>query len=75
MRVERDRADEFCGCGVMRRYGDCHRDGDLALSPDALRAMEAGSRRAYYADLARQGRPSEPPSDVWSATLGIYQAR
>lgn len=64
-RVDRDRVDEFCGCGAMRRYAECHRDGDRSLSKDALHMMETLSRRAYYADLARQGRARGLPPAVW----------
>ena len=61
VRVERDRPDEYCGCGRPRRYGDCCRDADRRLTPRELRDMEYISRRAYFAELARQHRPFLPP--------------
>jgi hypothetical protein len=69
MRVNRDRPDEFCGCGAARLYAECHRNGDRTISPTTLRAMEAQSRWAYYADLARQGRAGALPPTVWRAAL------
>jgi hypothetical protein len=69
VRVSRDRPDEFCGCGAMRRYTDCHRDGDLAISVNSLRVMGATTYHAYYADLARQGRAGALPRRVWCEAL------
>lgn len=65
VRRERDRVEEFCGCGARKRYRDCHRGGDLKLSAAELQRMELDNRRAYYEELARERRPVRPPADAW----------
>jgi hypothetical protein len=65
-RRERDRVDEFCGCGAKRAYGACHRARDLQLSRAELSRMEGQSRRAYFRELAIERRPTRPPTTVWT---------
>lgn len=64
-RRERARAEEFCGCGEKRLYGECHRRADLVISAAELQRMERESRRAYFEELARERRPVVPPADAW----------
>jgi hypothetical protein len=61
MRVQRDRPDEFCGCGKQRRYRHCCRDRDRAQQPYALWREAHLARVLYMGELARQGRPAGPP--------------
>lgn len=64
-RVERDRQNEFCGCGGPKRYAYCHRQSDLALSGPALRKSREKTHHAYFMELLRQRRPSKPPEEAW----------
>lgn len=68
MRRERDRPNEFCGCGAPERYGSCHRDSDQALSGEWLRDAERSSRIIYFDELARERRPMQPPDAAWEAS-------
>lgn len=73
-RVERDRATEYCGCGGPRRYWECHRANDRAMSPHELHEQRAISHRAYFADLARQMRAERPlATTLGSALSGIRE--
>jgi len=57
-RVERDRPNEFCGCGEgMKRYHECCREADRQLTPYKLWSSRYASRQAYYDELTRQRRP------------------
>lgn len=61
-RVERDQPHEFCGCGEgMKRYHECCRAPDRLQTPFQLWAGRYASARAYYSELARQGRPASLP--------------
>lgn len=68
-RIERDRPREYCGCGSHRRYGDCHRSTDRALSLQTLRERRGATHHEYFADLMRQMRPTRPPRTVLAAAL------
>jgi hypothetical protein len=60
-RIQRDRADEHCGCGEgTRRYRECCRDVDRKLSHYQLWAGQHFSAQAYCTELVRQGRPAIP---------------
>lgn len=61
VRVQRNRPDEFCGCGEQRRYRDCCRDADFAKRPFELWREANAGRVRYLGDLARQGRSAQPP--------------
>jgi hypothetical protein len=70
VRVGRDRPDEYCGCGMRRRYRECCRETDLARSPyDRWREGYMG-RAEYLAQLKRQARPSVPPQALLQ--LGLH---
>lgn len=63
-RVERDRADEYCGCGKLQRYRDCCREIDRSRTTyDRWREGYLG-RMQYLDELARQGRPPGPPEQL-----------
>jgi hypothetical protein len=71
-RVERDRPNEFCGCGEgMKRYRECCRDADRRLTPCQLWAGRCASTRAYYDELARQRRPIALPSSPTPVPVGV----
>lgn len=56
VRVQRDRSEEFCGCGKHRRYRDCCRDDDLAIPAyDRWRGAYV-ARMHYINELGGQGR-------------------
>lgn len=58
-RLERNRLDEFCGCGEgLKRYRDCCLDADRNLSPFQLWAGEYSGIQAYHSELKRQERPA-----------------
>ena len=62
-RVERDRPDEFCGCGEgMKRYHECCREADRQLTPYQLWASRYAATHAYYDELTRQRRSIALPS-------------
>ncbi len=63
--TQRDRANEFCGCGGQKRYLDCHRQRDRALSDLALNRSRDEVHSAYFMELMRQERPSTPPEWAW----------
>ena len=65
-RVERDRRDEFCGCGGSRTYSECHRQSDFSLSPAQLERARLDSHNYYYGDLRRQRRATKPPENAWT---------
>lgn len=65
-RLERYRPDEFCGCGSAERYGDCHLGEDRARDPAELARMRVATDRAYFEELAREGRPLAPPRAAWT---------
>jgi len=71
VRVRRDRCDEFCGCGKLRRYRDCCRDEDRARSQYALWREARLSRAMYRGELTRQGRPAGPPESI--LRLGMFE--
>ena len=64
-RVARDRSNEYCGCGGLRRYGKCHRQQDQRLDAQVLIEREQAVRGLYYQDLRRQTRPHRPPILAW----------
>jgi hypothetical protein len=70
-RVERDRADEYCGCGKLRRYRDCCRAVDRSWS--AYDRWHEGylGRMEYLGELARQARPPSPPVSLLRLGFGI----
>jgi hypothetical protein len=61
VRVERDRPDEFCGCGSERLYGDCHREADRALGVLQRYQQHYAAERGYLAEIEVMGRSSMPP--------------
>jgi hypothetical protein len=65
VRRERDRVEEFCGCGGKQKYRECHRARDLKLSGAELRQMELDNRRAYFEELGSERRPIRPPVEAW----------
>ena len=65
VRVERDRPDEFCGCGKALAYGACHRQSDFAMSWLERAQRHYSSQRAYRDELAAQGRAPGLP-DHWA---------
>lgn len=64
-RVERDRPDEFCGCGAATTYMNCHRHSDFAITPAQLERSRLDAQHSYYADLMRQGRACSLPERTW----------
>ena len=66
-RVERDAADEFCGCGGARSYADCCRAADLRRTSTSRMAEEFWGRRHYVNQLAMQSRTPAPPLFVSAA--------
>jgi hypothetical protein len=64
-RIERDRGDEFCGCGAVKTYAECHRRSDFALSAERLESSQAEVQSCYFADLRRQHRAAGPPARTW----------
>ena len=64
VRVGRDRQDEYCGCGSARKYRDCCRESDRALSfIERVRRHQAGEN-AYLVELDAMGRSRTPPKFV-----------
>lgn len=61
-RVERDRGNEYCGCGLPRRYGDCCRQADLQLSKKQLDRARRDSQGVYFDDLIQERRRGTPPT-------------
>jgi hypothetical protein len=61
IRVERDRVDEYCGCGKAVRYADCHRAADLELGVVERCRRFHGAQQGYLAELEHQGRTPAPP--------------
>jgi hypothetical protein len=60
-RLERDRPDEYCGCGAgMKRYRECCRNADRKLTPFQLWTAQHAATQAYWVELKRQGRPGPP---------------
>lgn len=74
-RIERDRPDEFCGCGEgMKRYHECCRDTDLQQTAFQLWSGQYTSMRAYYDELSRQGRPTSLPAEpTWHQRKRLQQ--
>jgi hypothetical protein len=71
VRVQRNRPNEFCGCGAPRRYRDCCRNRDLAMRPYELWRDAQSGRMRYLRDLARQGRASEPQDALFVMGLNL----
>jgi hypothetical protein len=63
-RVERNRPDEYCGCGSALRYRDCHRDADLRRSVEHRLWEEVQGRAAYLAQLDTQDRSRTIPDPI-----------
>lgn len=61
VRVERDRMSEYCGCGGLLPYSQCHRDADQALSTFERNRRHFVSQQAYLAELDHQDRSRELP--------------
>lgn len=65
-RLERDRPDEYCGCGEgQRRYRDCCREADRRLSAYQRWHSRFISEQAYFAELRRQRRSDAPAHALW----------
>jgi hypothetical protein len=64
-RRQRDRRQEFCGCGADYRYDACHRDDDATGPLDDLIREHDLARRQYFQQLYRECRPLQPPHDAW----------
>jgi hypothetical protein len=62
VRVERDRAEEFCGCGRVASYAGCHRSSDFAMPLLERAQRHYGAQRAYREELMWQGRSDQPPA-------------
>lgn len=61
VRVQRDRLNEYCGCGSAMRYRDCHRVSDQRMSIYERAGLHARAARGYLAELESQDRPPEVP--------------
>src|SRR4029079_16152381 len=64
VRVERDRGDEFCGCGRAAPYALCHRGADFAMPWLERVFRHYSARQAYLNELEWQGRSSVQPDRV-----------
>jgi hypothetical protein len=62
VRVQRDRAGEYCGCGSSHRYRECHRAADHALTLVQRVQHHHAATQAYLAELEMQGRSKTPPT-------------
>jgi hypothetical protein len=62
VRVERDRPNEFCGCGRALPYAACHRNSDLAMSLVERARRHHNAQRAYREELIWQGRSDDAPA-------------
>jgi hypothetical protein len=62
VRVERDRPDEFCGCGKALPYAACHRAADFAMPLVERARRHYSAQRAYRDELIWQGRTDELPA-------------
>lgn len=67
-RVERNRPDEYCGCGQLRRYRDCHLVEDRSTPEQALKLKERISRALYFRELRCRRLPAHLPAGVWVGT-------
>jgi len=56
IRLERDRPDEFCGCGGRLRYAECCRAADYRMPASQLRSEREQARRLYLRQLLWQNR-------------------
>jgi hypothetical protein len=63
-RVQRDRVDEYCGCGGERRYKFCCRSRDLELTVEQRLNEEMQGRAAYLGQLDMQERSRGIPEWV-----------
>jgi hypothetical protein len=60
IRRQRNRVEEYCGCGQPRRYGKCHRDSDLEYDAEQLRGHRRVDHRRYYVEVEAQERLRNP---------------
>jgi len=60
-RVRRNRPDEYCGCGLKRRYRDCCMRSDDAMTPHKRWADEYSATARYLAELNWQKRSPHAP--------------
>lgn len=63
-RVERDRSNEYCGCGSQVSYHACHRPSDFALTPIQRLTDDLQGRHAYLTQLQMQERAPSIPRSV-----------
>jgi len=64
VRVERDRQNEYCGCGSTRSYAQCCRASDLALSLFERNRRHQHGQNAYLAELDAMERSRVPPKFI-----------
>jgi hypothetical protein len=61
VRTERDRADEYCGCGAAKLYRNCHHSADFALTSFERRRRHGAALQGYSRELRDQGRTEQAP--------------
>ena len=62
VRLERDRVNEYCGCGRPKTYASCHRSTDQAMPQLERLRRHYAARRQYLNELREQGRELLPPA-------------
>lgn len=61
VRVERDRPDDYCGCGSDKRWRECCMTEDLSRSRYDLVMGQWRANARYLFEVRRRGLPVEPP--------------
>lgn len=64
VRVDRDRHEEYCGCGSTRTYRQCCRKSDRALNLIERVRRHQGAQNAYLLELEAMGRSNIPSAFV-----------
>lgn len=61
VRVDRDRQEEYCGCGSTRTYRQCCRESDRALSLIERVRRHQGAQNGYFVELEAMSRSRIAP--------------